>query len=530
MKKIKYLWILFLLIQYSCVDNNSQYGGIDIDEINIEGIDNYREIELGGKLVVNPTVTTKFGEKSDLSYVWYKYNGEQTVADTLSFEKNLDVIVADVLPGVKTTLTFKVIDNKTGVYALNNSTFITTGTYSGGTLILCETDGQLDLAMLKKDGVTFYNDIYSLANEGAKLAAKSKRIIFPKNYIQNSLPYKAVIVTSDDETGGVYLDPDAFIRKNYMREKFIFGEDMPGDIIITGCTNCQGTDYLIVNGKLCGRDFGYSDVASWNPEIVFLAEPTNYSTVVYAGHPTGYPFYAKPLLFDNLNGRFMINKSGGYFSFIGGVNDDYSKFNPNSVGNDLELVISGSMNSTLDDTWALMKNKNTGEYILLSYKFIFNDDWTYTFVSQAKTVLSRSDFPALYAATTLIPGTKPNVASSYPWIMEPLGVSNVFFYLSGNRLYAFNVKSLSEGVLVDGQQENYTLTGLDCTEVAWPTTEDQEATAVMLTLGIKDNSLSGKQGGIAVYKVNSIGGLSARKAYAKAGFCDEVIYTLEKQE
>ena len=119
MKKLKYIGILFLLILFSCVDDESRYGDIDIDEIKIEGIKDYQEIEVGGKLTIAPVVTTKFGEKSDLSYVWYKYNEEQSVADTLSFEKNLDVVISDVLPGVKTTLKFKVTDNKTGLYAVS---------------------------------------------------------------------------------------------------------------------------------------------------------------------------------------------------------------------------------------------------------------------------------------------------------------------------------------------------------------------------------------------------------------------------
>lgn len=39
------------------------------------------------------------------------------------------------------------IDDQTGVYALNKSTFTTVGKYSGGTLALCKTDGEMDLAM-----------------------------------------------------------------------------------------------------------------------------------------------------------------------------------------------------------------------------------------------------------------------------------------------------------------------------------------------------------------------------------------------
>ena len=61
MKKLKYIGILFLLILFSCVDDESRYGDIDIDEIKIEGIKDYQEIEVGGKLTITPVVTTKFG-------------------------------------------------------------------------------------------------------------------------------------------------------------------------------------------------------------------------------------------------------------------------------------------------------------------------------------------------------------------------------------------------------------------------------------------------------------------------------------
>ena len=366
MKKLKYIGILFLLILFSCVDDESRYGDIDIDEIKIEGIKDYQEIEVGGKLTIAPVVTTKFGENSDLSYVWYKYNEEQSVADTLSFEKNLDVVISDVLPGVKTTLKFKVTDNKTGVYVIEESSFTTNGKYSGGTLMLCKTGGEYDLTMLKKDGTTLYEKIYTQINEGEKLSEQSRKIILIKPYARNPRPYKAVVVTAKNNTGGVYLDPDLFVRKAYMKEKFFSGEDLTGDIGIDGYCTDQGSDYLVVNGKVHGRAYGFEETAVWNPEIVFLSAPQDYSAALYVAQPTGYPFYAAPLFYDNLHGRFMINQSGGYFSFIGGANSDFSKFDPKAMGEGVELVLSGSMNSTLNEVWALMRDKNKNKYIYSS--------------------------------------------------------------------------------------------------------------------------------------------------------------------
>ena len=99
-----------------------------------------------------------------------------------------------------------------------------------------------------------------------------------------------------------------------MKEKFFSGEDLTGDIGIDGYCTDQGSDYLVVNGKVHGRAYGFEETAVWNPEIVFLSAPQDYSAALYVAQPTGYPFYAAPLFYDNLHGRFMINQSGGYFS------------------------------------------------------------------------------------------------------------------------------------------------------------------------------------------------------------------------
>lgn len=533
MKKMKYIWMLFLMLPFSCVDNNSRYGDIDIDEIKIGGIEDYREIEIGEKLTIIPTITTKFGEKSNLSYVWYKYNQEQTIADTLSHERNLDVIIGDVLPGVETTLVLKVIDNNTGVYALYRSKFKTLGKYAGGTLMLYQNDGQYDLGMLKKDGTTLYENIYSIANGGEKLGSESKRILLTKSYPQNLLAHKAVVVTCDDRTGGVYLDPDVLVRKSYMREKFLFNEDLPDKLVITANYNNQTEDFLIVNGQVYGRPFGNNDVADWNPQIIFMAEPSAYSAAEYVVQPSVSPFYASPVFYDNLNGRFMVNMDGGYFSFISGSADDYSQFDPSSFGKNVELMASGYKNSALSQDWALMKDTEKGEFILLTFEFVtdyssYPSKWS--FKSNSRKTIARGDCPGLYAANFFRPGTKALVDSDRPWKMGVQGISDVLFYLSENRLYAFNVNTGAEGVIINGDEENYTLTGADCTLVPWPTADAPNATAIQLTLAIKDRALTGKQGGIAVYKLNDIGGLSAQKVYAKAGFCDEVISTIEKQE
>ena len=526
MKNIKYLSWLFLFFLLGCVDDDSRYGDADIDEITIEGIENYREIELGGRLIVTPTVKTKFGEKSDLSYVWYKYNSQQGVADTLSFEKDLDVVIADVLPGDEITLSFKVTDNQTGVYKLHNSKFKTLGVYAGGTLMLCQTDGQCDLSLLKKDGTTFYENIYSLANKGEKLSHKAKRLFLTE---YDPLFCKAVIVACDDETGGVYLDVDALLRKAYMREKFMFPEDISGDLVITGIYNGQEADYMIVNGKVYMRPF--AEDAVWESEYMIMTEPSDYEMSAFVAQPMEM-YYGKPVLYDNLHGRFMVpNSYKGYLNFLGGGTlDDFSQFDPSNMGEGVCLLATGCIDADLNKVWALLKKTETGECILLKYEFVMDENWNEGFVSLSKQTIPQNSCPGMYAAEVFASGNKYAIRTESPYTGKATGLGNISFYLSGNKVYAFNTQSHSEGVLIDGAQEGYAITGLDCTEVAWPTAEQPDATITQLTLSVKDQHQSGKQGGIAVYKLNSLGGLSAQKLYAKTGFCDEVVATVEKQD
>ena len=267
---------------------------------------------------------------------------------------------------------------------------------------------------------------------------------------------------------------------------------------------------------------------SWNPALVFLADPTDYSMADYTAHPTDHPFYASPLFYDNLNGRFAFNQQGGFFSSLAGVDSDFSKFDPNNMGKGVKMILSGSMNSTLDEVWALMKDENKDEYFVITYKFTFVAWTSYTFFSLSKSALPKVSNAALYSASIFIPGTKPKIGHMNPWEMSAKGISDIFFFVSNNKVMAFNVKTLSGGVLIDGDTEGYTVTSVDCTEVAAPTETDPKASFVQLTLGIKDKKLSSKSGGIAVYRLNSIGGISAQKMYAKTGFCDEVIATVEK--
>lgn len=517
MKRFRYVLILIFLLPYSCIKDNSTFGGAEIDEITIEGIDDRMEIEIGSSLKVQPVVKTKFGDRSDISYVWYKYNGESVIADTLSFEKDLDVVIADVLPGVATTLVLKVTDNTNGIFAMHKSIFTTVGSFSGGTLMICLNGTEYDLAMLKKDGVTLYDNIYSQANNGEKLSSKSTRLFFSDGDARNTPAFRAVIAAANDETGGVYLDPTILTRIDYMRDKFTFPEDMPATIDIMNYYVDQMGDYLIVNGQVYNRPNinagGRGSDVDWYPPAVVLSEPSDYSMATYAAltYTSGAPMF-----YDNNHGRMLYTTNGGSFSFLSGSSHDTTYFDPNNMGEGVVLVLAGVRNSNANDFWALMKDTGRNEYFVITYRRISS------FISQSLDVLPATSYPELYAATALVPGTKTKTDTQTPWRKNVYGIKDFFFYVSGNKVYAFNVVNLSGGVIIDGDTENFTITGIDCTQIP-----DNGGDFVQLTLTVQGSG-SGKQGGIAAYRLSSIGGLTATKLFVKTGFCDEVVATMER--
>lgn len=530
MKNLKYFFLLFLLIQFSCVKDDTVRDFKVLNEITIEDLGEKHEIQVGGRLIITPTVKTKLNDESGLQYVWYKYNDAQTVADTISYEKNLDVPIFDVLPGVLTKIVLKVTDSKTGIFTRKESTFITQGIYSDGTLILCRNGNEYDLNFLRSKTDALYEDIYSSANDGEKLAAASKMILFTDVDVREPLLFKSVIITSNDNNGGVYLDPTLLQRSAYVREKFMF-PDFEGVMNITGYAADQGNDYLIINGKLYPRpNLSNADGdGRWIPSLTLLSEPTDHSLSSGIAQPFGYPFYGTPLVYDNLHNRFMINTKGGYFSFLSNSIVTGGKFDPSNMGSGLEMVTSGCSNATNESNWALMKSSITGDYVVITYGFVYDEEeWTYEFQTREKRVLSRADYPNLYNGALFTKGTNVLVRNMNPFTIKTEGISDIFFFLSNNKVYAFNTTNFSENEIINGADHNYTITGIDCQQMPEPTQANPEANYVRLGIAVKDNALSTKTAGVVFFRLSNLGGLSATKYYAKTGICDEIIDFKEK--
>lgn len=528
MKNIKYSFFLLLfLLQFSCVKDDTNYVLKEIDEITIEDFAKIYEVEIGSNLKITPVVKTKFGNESGLTYMWYKYQDRQELPDTLSYEKVLDVEINDVQPGVETIIMLKVTDSKTGIFTRKGSKFIIKGVYSDGTMILTRTGNDYDLSFLKSKTDVLRENLYSGANDGEKLGVKSKKILLPNPDKRYSPVLKAVIITCDDPTGGVYLNPDFLNRTGYMRDKLFFGDDFPGNINITSYAVDAVSDYLIIDGKLHPRPVimqggGGPTNGQWLQPMIVRAEPSDYYlSDAFAQPHDGSALFGNPFVYDNLHKRFFISTLYyGYFSFLSTSVITGGQFDPNNMGEGLEMVMTGYSNGSVNDIWALMKNTITDEYVMISYMFVIDKvTSTYKFMTKSKTVLSRENYPNLYNGTLLTPGTYVFAAADQA--LKLRGVSDFFFFLNNNKVYAFNTSSLAEVAIIDGANYNYTITGIKCEEMPEPT--DPDVSFVRLGISVKDNALSTKSAGLVFFKLSSLGGLSVDEYYSRMGICDEII-------
>lgn len=530
MKKFRFIILMPLLMAATgCMEDNSQYGGNEIGNVHIRGIGSLYEIEHGSRLVITPEITVEAPvREEDLTYAWVKYNATQPIPDTISTEKNLDIELPYMVSGVKNYLSLRVTDSRTGLFYITYAELRTVGVYSGGILALCRTGSECDMSFIKNQGEVFYENIYSAHNRGQKLPPNCRRFFFSDCDATNPWLFKSVIVASEDHSGGVYLNPDSLIRKSSMRDMFIFPDDLPEIIDVTHYNNGMDGDFLVVDGKLYsrGNTKGQRREAvienRWAPPAVVKTEPSDYSLSSCSSNIEAYPFYGKPIFYDELQGRMLFFTSGeGQFTFFSYNDVSGGDFYPNELGEGTKMLITGTFDGNVDHNWALMK-KTDNSLFLIRYKIKALRSGRFWLETQKVPQLSRELCPELYDMSFCISGTKNKVVSNSEF-HSTSGERNSFFFVTNNKVFIFDVNLGMYAPIIDGDEENFTITGMDCTLM-----NDKEGYFSQLTLCVKDRKLTGKQGGIAVYRIVKVGGTSAKKIFEKTGFCDEVIQATVK--
>lgn len=527
MSKLNYLLLsLFLLTGFSCTEDPLKFDLKEIEEITISGIKTTYTVELGRNLEITPTVTAKFGLKDDqMEFIWYKYKTDGgSEADTIGHEKNLDVPIFDVEPGISHNVILKVVNKMDGTFTSAKTVLLTTTEFSGGIVALVKTDGEVDISFLKNGTNEPVNNLFSSSNNGKKLPSTSTKIFNIDAVPAQPAIYRRILVATEDENIGLYLSPDIFEVTEKVSDLFFV--PLPSDVnySLKGTYNDQTTQYLFINDKVYDREIDIensNDMPKFNSELRAI-NPSEQELSPFMLQPRGQS--GRPMVFDNLNGRFMYRPfdkaTYSFFTKIYGF--EFNFFDPGKLTG--MTMLSSGYNSSLATVWMLMNDSNTNTRRLLGMSLQY-DAPHYTTVNKE---VDRVSAPNLYLAKNFISGSNANVLASSPYTYSMEGVSNVFFYIVNNKLYIYNIAADYEGMIVNGDVEGFDIDDVFVHSTYLVNEDDESEAFARVGLAIRDRKSSGKKGGVAYYRINYVGGITAKQYFMKTGFCDQVISFVEK--
>lgn len=164
MKKL-FLYILIAFALGSCYKDKGNYDYVDINVVDISGVDSMYTVNYGSILSIKPTLNFSKDDGSDTSaysYMWMASlysNGHTDDVDTLSRSRDLEARIT--LTSGKYNMIYRVTDKKTGVtFQKSFLATVITSVYEGW-MLLSEVNGGSRLDMLSK-GADGYKPIYDL--------------------------------------------------------------------------------------------------------------------------------------------------------------------------------------------------------------------------------------------------------------------------------------------------------------------------------------------------------------------------------
>lgn len=507
---------LFVLVAWTaCVEDNTQYDLKDLNKVTIEDLEDKYSVMLYSKLQITPTIKTSHNDDSKLSYAWYAYTKTSSIeADTLSYERNLDVVVdpSMLIPGEDYTLVLRVTDDETGVYYQDDMKLEVTTQFSKGTLFLCEENGEAELNFLQdnKEG-TFLEGIYKGANK--EVVGRNPLRIISVNPSAYAPFLKQEYILCNDENGGMIASPLSFEKVSPLRDAF---EMAPSVDILNPQYYFKGgmIEYLIVDGALHKRATNMKAM-NWEPALVLMDTPADYKLEPDVIYPTGTPVF-----FDNAHKRLVLHPAynKGYIMPYTKSATDPQIFDPDNLGEDMELQCWGASTEVRGGAWMLLKNVKDNTF------------WMYKFVA----VMEFSSVSKIEVTDVIAPNLKNAIAFAVNQDMKDL-----FVYATSDGIYSFAVDQLKaststqlEVLQQDMKAEQMEVTGMEFLNitVADPTPEEPNATRIssQVRAYVRDLSLGEKQGGAVFYEVNTTGGVHFEQLFKKTGFCDKVIDIDEK--
>jgi len=212
MKLIKYFSILAIIALLSaCYDDKGNYNYVDINEVEISGIEEKFEVDRFDIISISPSLQGSLAKNDESSYTYEWYLDKTLIAET----RDLNFEVTSSIGSY--TLKLVVTDTSTGTKAFNTSTVVVnSASSSDGILVVSNQNGFADLSYLRldKEGAQFSAMFYN-KNYDEPLATNVKKVYqtFADGYPNYAKLYggQGIKILSDE---GVQLISNITLEKN----------------------------------------------------------------------------------------------------------------------------------------------------------------------------------------------------------------------------------------------------------------------------------------------------------------------------
>lgn len=245
MKKITMIMGVLLLLVAACTEDKGNYDYVPLNELTLEGMEVTYQVEKDSAFAITMTITGEAGFfEANYDFLWYAWNSldEESIPDTLSYEKDLDMVMS--LPIGEYTLRYVVTEKETGVYYAAEADLSVINSFSKGVVALSRIEGgDSDLTFINSVN-TVTKHAYKEANAGVS-AGNGPIGIY---YLGGTYGTKNVLLISTEEKQ-MTVEPADFTDYRSLAGWFYIEPE--------GVVEAMGTDglyeYLIIDGKAYSR-------------------------------------------------------------------------------------------------------------------------------------------------------------------------------------------------------------------------------------------------------------------------------------
>ena len=225
MKRIAIIMGVLLSVVMACTEDKGNYDYLPLNELTLEGMAESYQVEKDSAFAISMTITGETGfSEANYDFLWYAWNtlDEESIPDTLSYEKNLDMVMS--LPIGEYTLRYVVTEKETGVYYAAEADLSVINSFSKGVVALSRIEGgDSDLTFINSVN-TVTKHAYKEANAGVSAGNGPLGIYYlggtdgTKNVLLISTEEKQMTVEPADFTdyrslaGWFYIEPEGVVE------------------------------------------------------------------------------------------------------------------------------------------------------------------------------------------------------------------------------------------------------------------------------------------------------------------------------